>query len=450
MSSPAAANAQKQEDAALSGALLAVDDAIAKLASVGFAEGLPPHDEMVRVLRHFFGAHESPEDRAKLAAAVLEFHAGLLEPEPKSEILPLSRTIPEPKSEILPLSRALPEPKSEILPLSRALPEPKSEILRDTGNRWTLFPIKYPDVWEAYKTAQRSFWTVDEITCLSTDVAHWTAPKLLTDKERGFLSAVLAFFAASDGIVMENLACRFFEDVPNAEVRAFYAQQLNIEGIHSEMYSVLIDTLIKDEAERERLFNAIHHVRGIGDKARWAQRWIADKGAPFARRLFAFAIVEGVFFSGSFASIFWLRERGIMPGLLLSNELIARDEGQHTDFAVLLHSHLHPDERVSEADAHAIVRDAVDVETGFFNEAMPDDLLNMNAEFMSTYIRFVADRLLEQFGFAKIYNARNPFPFMDRSSLTAKSNFFEKRVSEYMRPPNANQPPPEVKVDIDF
>ena len=326
--------------------------------------------------------------------------------------------------------------------------EPKSEILRDTGNRWTTFPIKVPDVWAAYKQAVSSFWTVEEVG-LETDAVQWNSK--LSEEERGFFSAILAFFAASDGIVMENLTQRFFKDVPHAEVRSFYAMQTAIESIHGEMYSLLIDTLIKDPVKRDQLFNAIHHIASIKKKAEWALRWIDDTSATFDRRLIAFAIVEGVFFSGSFASIFWLRERnGLMPGLLLSNELIARDEGQHTDFAVLLHSHLHPDEQLPEADVHAITRDAVDVETEFFAEAIPKGMLGMNADLMSTYIRFVADRLLGQLGYAKIYNVSNPFPFMDRASLTAKSNFFEKRVSEYMRPTGGHQPPPEVNVDIDF
>ncbi|TBU33235.1 beta subunit of ribonucleotide reductase [Dichomitus squalens] len=308
------------------------------------------------------------------------------------------------------------------------LPEHLEPLLTETTRRFVLFPIQYNEIWQMYKQAQASFWTVEEIN-LSHDLWGWNYK--LTDNERHFLSYVLAFFAASDGIVNENLVERFSNEVQAAEARCFYGFQIMIENVHSETYSLLIDTYIKDPAERKFLFDAIETVSCIKKKADWALRWIADERSVFAERLVAFAAVEGIFFSGSFASIFWLKKRGLMPGLTFSNELISRDEGMHTDFACLLFHHLrrrpHP-ERVVK-----IITEAVEIEKEFLSEALPVSLIGMNAQLMCQYIEFVADRLLVALGNEKHYNATNPFDFMDMISLQGKANFFEKRVSEYAK-----------------
>ncbi|KAF5375345.1 hypothetical protein D9615_007936 [Tricholomella constricta] len=308
------------------------------------------------------------------------------------------------------------------------LPESEEPLLKESRRRFVLFPIQYPEIWQMYKKAEASFWTAEEMD-LSKDLHDWN--NRMNDNERHFISHVLAFFAASDGIVNENLLERFSNEVQVAEARCFYGFQIMMENIHSETYSLLIDTYIKDNAEREYLFDAIETIPCIKQKAEWALKWITDKDCTFAERLVAFAAVEGIFFSGSFASIFWMKKRGLMPGLTFSNELISRDEGMHTDFACLLFSHLkrrpHPD------TINAIIAQAVVIEQAFLTDALPVKLIGMNADLMCQYIEFVADRLLVALGNEKMYNKTNPFDFMDMISLQGKTNFFEKRVSDYSK-----------------
>jgi ribonucleoside-diphosphate reductase subunit M2 len=301
-------------------------------------------------------------------------------------------------------------------------------ILQSNPNRFVLFPIKYHDVWQMYKKAEASFWTAEEVD-LSKDLKHWE--ERLTADERYFITRVLAFFAASDGIVNENLVERFSQEVQIPEARCFYGFQIMIENVHSEMYSLLIDTYVKDRQEREYLFNAIETVPCVGKKAEWAMRWISDAKSTFAERLIAFAAVEGIFFSGSFAAIFWLKKRGLMPGLTFSNELISRDEGLHCDFACLLYKYLNS--RPSDATVLSIITEAVQIEQEFLTEALPVALIGMNCTMMCRYIEFVADRLLVALGLPKHYRVENPFDFMDLISLTGKTNFFEKRVGEYQK-----------------
>jgi len=301
-------------------------------------------------------------------------------------------------------------------------------ILRENAQRFVLFPIKYHEIWQMYKKAEASFWTAEEID-LSKDLHDWN--KRLNDDERFFISHVLAFFAASDGIVNENLVERFSGEVQIPEARCFYGFQIMMENIHSETYSLLIDTYISEPKQRTYLFNAIDNIPCIRRKADWALRWISDKNSTFALRLVAFAAVEGIFFSGSFASFFWLKKRGLMPGLTFSNELISRDEGMHTDFACLLFSHLKnkPEQKLVQD----IITQAVEIEKEFLSDALPCALLGMNATLMCQYIEFVADRLLLTLGNQKFYNATNPFDFMENISLGGKTNFFEKRVGEYQK-----------------
>ncbi|KAJ3379440.1 Ribonucleotide-diphosphate reductase (RNR), small subunit [Entophlyctis sp. JEL0112] len=305
--------------------------------------------------------------------------------------------------------------------------DPES-ILSNSSRRLVLFPIKHADVWQMYKKAEASFWTVEEVD-RSKDMSDWE--QRMTSDERFFVSHVLAFFAASDGIVNENLVQRFSSDIQIPEAKCFYGFQIMIENIHSEMYSLLIDTYVKDPVEREHLFSAIDNVPCIKKKADWALKWISDKASHFSVRLVAFAVVEGIFFSGSFAAIFWLRKRGLMPGLTFSNELISRDEGLHTDFACLLFSMLQ--NKPSHDTVLAIVLEAVALEQEFLVDALPVKLIGMNADLMSKYIEFVADRLLVALGFTKHYFAENPFDFMDLISLQGKTNFFEKKVGEYQK-----------------
>ena len=299
-------------------------------------------------------------------------------------------------------------------------------ILQDNKDRFVLFPIKHREMWEMYKKAEASFWTAEEID-LSQDLTDWQ--NKLTDDERYFIKHVLAFFAASDGIVNENLAVNFMQEVQYPEARCFYGYQIMIENIHSETYSLLIDTYIKDAVEKNRLFNAIETVPCVTKKAEWALRWISN--GNFNERLVAFAAVEGIFFSGSFCSIFWLKKRGLMPGLSFSNELISRDEGLHCDFACLIYTQLV--NKLDPEQVKNIIIDAVQIEKQFVTDALPVKLIGMNADLMCQYIEFVADRLLLSLGCNKHFNASNPFDFMELISLQNKTNFFEKRVAEYQK-----------------
>ncbi|MBF9236181.1 ribonucleotide-diphosphate reductase subunit beta [Hymenobacter sp. BT683] len=298
-------------------------------------------------------------------------------------------------------------------------------LLAENPNRFVLFPIQNDEVWQYYKKSQASFWTAEEID-LSQDQKDWNN---LNDNERHFIKHVLAFFAASDGIVNENLAVNFMQEVQMPEARCFYGFQIMMENIHSETYSLLIDTYIKDPKEKDYLFNALETVPAVQKKGEWALKWINSEN--FAERLIAFAAVEGIFFSGSFCSIFWLKKRGLMPGLTFSNELISRDEGLHCDFACLLYSYLQ--NKLPEARVQAIIADAVRIEQEFVTDALPVSLIGMNAKTMAQYIEFVADRLLVSLGCGKIYNTTNPFDFMEMISVQGKTNFFEKRVAEYQK-----------------
>jgi len=300
-------------------------------------------------------------------------------------------------------------------------------LLKDNPSRFVIFPIQYHDIFQMYKKAVASFWTVEEVD-LSKDFADWE--KLKTE-EKHFISHVLAFFAASDGIVNENLVERFCQEVQVPEARCFYGFQIAMENIHSEMYSLLINTYIKDTTEQTRLFNAIETLPCVKKKADWALRWIAHETASYAERIIAFASVEGIFFSGSFAAIFWLKKRGLMPGLTFSNELISRDEGLHTDFACLMYRHLV--NKPSHEHVQGIIADAVKIEQEFLTDALPVNLIGMNCQLMRQYIEFVADRLLLELQCPKIYNVENPFDFMENISLEGKTNFFEKRVGEYQK-----------------
>lgn len=298
-------------------------------------------------------------------------------------------------------------------------------LLTPDDKRFVAFPIQYNDIWEMYKKQVDCFWRAEEID-LSKDLDDW---KKLTADEKHFVSMILAFFAASDGIVLENLASRFMSDVQVSEARAFYGFQISMENIHSETYSLLIETYIKKKREKDKLFNALDHFPCIKKKSDWAQKWIKDNRSGFATRLVAFACVEGIFFSGAFSSIFWLKKRGLMPGLTFSNELISRDEALHTEFAVLLYDKL--ENKLKKSKVHEIIREAVEIETEFICDALPCRLIGMNSMMMTQYIQFVADRLCVQLGYDKIYNVTNSFDFMDMISLESKTNFFEKRVSEY-------------------
>ena len=305
--------------------------------------------------------------------------------------------------------------------------EHNEPILSESSNRYVMFPIKYPEIWNAYKKAVASFWTPEEISF--SDVEEWNK---LSPNEQHFIKYVLAFFAGSDGIVNENLAARFMNEIHVPEAKAFYTFQLAIESIHSETYSLLIDTYIKDNREKEHLFDAINNVPCITKKANWALKWIDDKESPFAARLVAFAIVEGVFFSSAFASIYYIKEKGLLHSLTFSNELISRDESLHTEFAVLMYKHLM--NKMKQEDVHRIVEEAVDIEIEFVKDSLPCGLLGMNSELMIEYVKFIADRLLKQLEYEPLYNINNcPLDFMERISITNKSNFFEVRVAEYSK-----------------
>jgi ribonucleoside-diphosphate reductase subunit M2 len=306
--------------------------------------------------------------------------------------------------------------------MSKNILEP---LLTPDDNRFVMFPIKYQDIWDMYQKQIDCFWRPEEID-LSKDLTHWNA---LNKDEQTFISMILAFFAASDGIVLENLAQRFMSDVQVSEARAFYGFQIAMENIHSHTYSNLIETYIKDKEEKHKFFNAITHFPCIKKKSDWAQKWIHDNRSSFATRLVAFACIEGIFFSGAFCSIFWLKKRGLMPGLTFSNELISRDEALHCEFAILLYSKLV--KKVDKNRIHEIIREAVEIETEFICEALPCRLIGMNSEMMTQYIQFVADRLCVQLGYKKIYNVSNSCPYMELISLESKANFFEKKSDAY-------------------
>ncbi|MCO4790850.1 MAG: ribonucleotide-diphosphate reductase subunit beta [Flavobacteriales bacterium] len=299
-------------------------------------------------------------------------------------------------------------------------------ILQENKNRFVIFPIQHDDIWQWYKKQEASFWTAEEID-LHQDVVDW---KKLSDDERYFLKHILAFFAASDGIVNENLAENFVNEVQYSEAKFFYGFQIMMENIHSEMYSLLIDTLVDNEKEKDELFNALERFPAIKKKADWALRWIDSES--FAERLIAFAAVEGIFFSGAFCSIFWMKKRGLLPGLATSNEFISRDEGLHRDFACHLHNN-HLVNKVPQERIVQILSEALDIEREFITESLPVNLIGMNSKLMSEYLEFVTDHLLETLNCPKVYNTANPFDFMDMISLEGKTNFFEKRVSEYKK-----------------
>jgi len=298
-------------------------------------------------------------------------------------------------------------------------------LLIPDDKRFVMFPIQHDDIWKMYKKQVDCFWRAEEID-LCKDLKDWDT---LSEDEQYFISMILAFFAASDGIVLENLSMRFMNDVQLAEARAFYGFQIAMENIHSETYSILIDSYIKDNNKKMVLFQAIENFQCIRNKAEWAQKWIKDHRSNFATRLIAFACVEGIFFSGAFCSIFWLKKRGLMPGLTFSNELISRDEALHTEFAILMYNKLN--KKVNKARVYEIIKEAVEIETKFICEALPCRLIGMNSQLMIQYIQFVADRLSVQLGYEKIYNVSNPFSWMELISLQSKTNFFEKRVSDY-------------------
>jgi ribonucleoside-diphosphate reductase beta chain len=322
-----------------------------------------------------------------------------------------------------------------------SLPEP---ILQENPNRFVIFPIEQQEIWEMYKKQQACIWTAEEID-LSADIDDWR--NKLNDNERHFVKHVLAFFAASDGIVNENLAENFVREVQYSEAKFFYGFQIMMENIHSETYSLLIDTYITDPQEKKKLFNAIETIPAVKKKADWALKWVESE--HFQERLVAFAAVEGIFFSGSFCSIFWLKKRGLMPGLSFSNELISRDEGMHCDFAVLLHNNYLAN-KVSEERIKEIILSALEIEKEFITESLPVKLIGMNADLMKQYLEFVADRLLVDLGCSKVFNVENPFDFMANISLQGKTNFFEKRVGEYQKAGVMNSSENTFDMDVDF
>ena len=317
-------------------------------------------------------------------------------------------------------------------------------ILQPNDNRFVIFPIQHDDLWEWYKKQQACFWTAEEID-LHADIVDWNSK--LSDDERYFIKHILAFFAASDGIVNENLAENFVNEVQFSEAKFFYGFQIMMENVHSETYSLLIDTYVKDEVEKDKLFNAIENFPAIKKKADWALKWIESDS--FAERLIAFAAVEGIFFSGAFCSIFWLKKRGLLPGLTFSNELISRDEGMHCDFAVHLHNH-HIVNKVPKERIKEIIVDALNIEREFITESLPVSLIGMNSKLMTEYLEFVTDRLLGEFECDKVYNTANPFDFMEMISLEGKTNFFEKRVSEYQKAGVKSGGTGSISFDSDF
>ena len=326
--------------------------------------------------------------------------------------------------------------------MSKTITEP---LLTPDVSRFVMFPIRYDDIWQMYNKQIDCFWRAEEID-LSKDYSHWVG---LSNDEQHFISMILAFFAASDGIVSENLAERFMKDVQVSEARAFYGFQIAMENIHSTTYSLLIESYIKDKEEKNKLFNAITNYPCIKKKADWAQKWIHDNRSSFATRLVAFACVEGIFFSGAFCSIFWLKKRGLMPGLTFSNELISRDEALHCEFAILLYSKLIKKIPGGKTKIMEIIKEAVDIETEFICEALPCRLIGMNSVLMTQYIQFVADRLSVQLGYDKIYNVLNPFSWMEMISLETKTNFFEKKVADYALA-NVNKTDGDFEMSDDF
>ena len=318
-------------------------------------------------------------------------------------------------------------------------------MLNESQNRYVIFPIQHKPFWEMYKKAEANFWTSEELD-LSKDMNDWNK---LSENEQYYIKNILAFFAASDGIVNENLVERFCQEVKILEAKFFYGFQIAMENIHSETYSLLIDTYIKNNEEKHTLLNAIQNIPSIKKKADWALKWINDKNSPFSHRVIGFAAVEGIFFSGAFCSIFWLKKRGLMPGLCHSNELISRDEGLHTEFAVLMYQNLN--NKPSDDVVINIIKEAVEIEKEFITESLSCELLGMNKTLMSQYIEFVSDRLLKMFGIDPIYNSTNPFDWMELISVQGKTNFFEKRVGEYSNKANPNATNSnEISFDTDF
>lgn len=323
---------------------------------------------------------------------------------------------------------------------------PTEAMLTENPHRHVIFPIEHADIWAKYKQHMSVFWIPEEVD-LSKDMRDWN--EKLNDNERHFIKYILGFFAGSDGIVMENLAMRFTREIGIPEAKFFYACQNLMESVHSETYSLLIDTYIENKQEKLDILRAIQTIPCVQKKAEWALQWIESKEASFATRLLAFAVVEGIFFSGAFCSIYWLKQRGLMPGLTVSNELIARDEGLHTEFACLLYTKLQ--QKLDKHDAHKIIREAVKIEKNFITKALPCELIGMNAKLMSEYIEFVADRLAIQLGYPKIYYAKNPFDFMDRIGMEGKDNFFEKRVTTYAKAnTQGNAEDKKFTTDADF
>tara|TARA_B100001093_G_scaffold319313_1_gene304651 strand:+ start:4909 stop:5946 length:1038 start_codon:yes stop_codon:yes gene_type:complete len=322
---------------------------------------------------------------------------------------------------------------------------PMEPILQENPDRFVLFPIQHDDIWKAYKKAEASFWTAEEIE-LTKDKNDWK--NKLNNNERYFIKNILAFFAGSDGIVLENLVQNFCKEVQIPEARCFYGFQAAIENIHSEVYSLLIDTYVEDREEKKFLLKGIDNIPCVKEKANWALKWMNNKNTSFAHRLVAFSVVEGIFFSASFCSIYWLKKRGLMPGLTFSNELISRDEGMHTDFAVLLYSKII--NKLSPETINSIISEAVEIEKNFITNSIPCSMIGMNSNLMSQYIEFVADRLCVQLGYSKIYKTKNPFDFMQLISMEGKTNFFEKRVSEYsLANVNVNNDKTEDKIDFE-
>jgi ribonucleotide reductase beta subunit family protein with ferritin-like domain len=355
--------------------------------------------------------------------------------------LPTSSLVPAPAA--APLAPAAAAEEAEAESKEKDLPEP---LLTVSPDRHVIFPIQHRDIWEKYKQHSAVIWFAEEVD-LSKDMAHWQDK--LNENERHFIKNILGFFAGSDGIVMENLAERFMREVQCPEAKFFYTCQNMMEAVHSETYSLLLDTYINDPKEKTHLLKATQTIPCVKKKADWAMTWIDNKEANFATRLLAFAAVEGIFFSGAFCAIFWLKQRGIMPGLTLSNEFIARDEGLHTEFACLLYSKLV--NRLSKQQAHKIIREAVKIEKQFITKSLPCELIGMNAKLMAQYIEFVADRLLLQLGYPKAYSATNPFSFMETISLENKDNFFEKRVSTYAKGSvGKDRETMSFKMDADF